>query len=273
MMYLEKTQLSRFSKRKKINIYLLIFIPLLYSGCSINNDKFFSYKINTYSVEKNSKRLITSSAVISYNQFLLEFKRKDNIEWESNSTGIIKTTIKYDTVGVYLMSSENKIYYEFDTFFVKNKVVRVGKRSEKKFGQHFSNNDSVKLDIGLYEKPLLKDTLINNIKCVYFKAIPKIKEVKDSFENKVFLIKNKYLNSINKIAGGIYSSKEYCIIGISIINRITNNGIIMEIEGFRKLTEGEEHICKTLIDKSKNCNIDTIKGLKEIDKKPVFIIN
>jgi hypothetical protein len=244
---------------------ILIAISTLFSltGCTQTKSIFYSYKINSFIID-STKHLLTSSSFVSYGDYLFEFKnivhQKTQILGSSfgSHTDI---TIKFDTIGVYLLSNKSKLYYEFDTFALENKVLKTDKLINKEFGEHFTSSDTLPLlpqtKQYLFSQP--SETKINNIKCFYTDVIPKDKTLKDTANVKMLLIKNASLNSIYKIKGLFFDDKDYCIVGVKVSHSNPDEGFIQEIEALRPLTEEEKNICSLMVSKSKNVLTDTIK--------------
>lgn len=242
-------------------IGLVIFF--LY-GCKGANEIYYSYKSNWYAYD-TEKRFITSNSLISYGDYLFEFKKRTNLEdgfrGESDS---VTSTIHFDTIGVYLLGGKNRLYYEFDTFAFENKIVKAGKLSEKKFGQLYPDPISSE-EIG-YSAPV--DTVINNIICFYSTVVPRNRNAIDSTVVKVILLKKPNFNSLYKIGGGEYPDKDYCIVGFSAYSFKNNDGFVQEVDALRPLTEKEKSICKSMLMKTKAAVVDTIRGVTLRDKKP-----
>lgn len=248
-----------------IFIYAILVILFLY-GCKASKEIYCSYKSNWYTVD-TVKRFVTSSSLISYGDYLLEFIKKTNIKnvlyGESDS---VTSVFYYDTIGVYLLGDKNRLYYEFDTFSIKNKIVKTGKLSKKSFGQLYPNSDSMTSEEIIYSNPV--DTVINNISCFYATVVPRNKNGRDSIGVKVILLKIPKFNSLYKIGGGEFPNKDYCIVGFNAYSFKNNDGFVQEVDALRPLTEKEKSLCESMVMKSKNCVVDTIKGFTGIDKKP-----
>ena len=232
-------------------------------GCKGANEIYYSYKSNWYTND-TEKRFITSSSLISYGDYLFEFIKKTNIENElRGESDSVTSSIYYDTTGIYLLGGENRLYYEFDTFAFENKIVTVGKLSEKKIGQLYP--DPISSEEIIYSTPV--DTVINNIICFYSTVVPRNRNAMDSTDVKVILLKKPNFNSLYKIGGGEFPDKDYCIVGFNVYSFKNNDGFVQEVDALRPLTEKEKSICKSMIIKSKAAVVDTIRGVTLRDKK------
>lgn len=242
---------------KPNKLLLFVLVVQILSGCKIPKNLFFSYKVDSYSTD-TTKHLLTSSSLISYGDHLFEFKMRTNIKsvihGEADS---VTSSIDYDTTGVYLLSGKNKLYFEFDTFTIKNKIVKAGKLSEKEFGQKYPASDSVFSATGITSDPA--DTVINNINCSYVVIVSKNTNAEDSVEVKMILIKNPNLNSLYKIGGAKFADKDYCIVGYDFYSYKNKEGFVQEMADLRPLTKKEQKICESMIIKSKAHIVDTVK--------------
>lgn len=241
----------------------ILIIQFLY-GCKVANEGYYSYKSNWYAIN-TVKRFITSSSLISYGDYLFEFKKTTKVINERiGESDSVTSLIYYDTTGVYLLGDKNRLYYEFDTFALENKVVRTGKLSEKPFGQLYP--DSIFSEELIYAAPV--DTVINNINCFYSKVDPRKRNGRDSAEVIVILLKKPKFNSLYKIGGGEFPDKDYCIVGFNAYSFKNKDQFVQEVDALRPLTEKEKSICKSMLMKSKAAVIDTIRGVALKEKKP-----
>jgi hypothetical protein len=235
-------------QRRRI-LYSCLVVSFLY-GCKMPKEVYYSYQVNSYVID-TTKRLVTSSSLISFGDFLFEFHVKINIRNELGlESGKVKSSIEYDTVGIYLLQNKNPLYCELDTFAIQNKVIKTGKLWEKLYGQHFDSSDLVQPKPSPYFFPV--DTIINNIKCYYATVNRANENSGDYNEIKIILIKKPKFNSLNKISGAVFPDKDYCIIGINAHSFKNNDGFVQEIDALRPLTEKEKSICESMIVKSKS---------------------
>ncbi len=238
-----------FYKFSFLVFYSLMVMTLGISCISIKNQH-YSYTLNLYRLD-TSKKLLSVSHLISYGNYLLEFRlRTINNSTQHGEFGNKITVTTYDTIGVYLLQNNSKIYYEFDSFYLETKIIKAGNITEKEFGRHFSeetyatNND----DSSLFDTPI--KCKINNIEC-YTTAIKSKFPGTDSIEFKLILIKYRNFNSFYKINGIEYKDKEYCIIGTLLFHKLKKEGFAEEITNLRLLTNIERKICDNMIKKSK----------------------
>lgn len=249
---------------KKKTFYLVFFC--FFYGCKASKNTFYSYTINSFTID-SVKTLFSTSRFISYDNYLFEFKMRTNYfdEYyvESNKKN---HKVFYDTIGVYLLSLNNKLYSEFDTFSIKNKIVKTGKVTDKETGLKFTSdtvnsNKQFKNSIGF---AIPQKITINNIECYY----SRVNSNNDTIDMKILLVKKDNFNSFYKVSGFRFTYPKFCVIG-SNFNSIKNKqGFSEEIEGLKYLTEKEKDICENLIKKSKTIIIDTIKGITKNDLLP-----
>ena len=226
-------------------------------GCTTPKEIFYSYKVNTYTTGP-VKQFIYSNNLISYGDYLFEFKDRENrnriVDSHSDTT-----YIHYDTIGVYLLFRIDKLYYEFDTFTLKNEVVKIGRLTEKEFGFKFSPTVTNSYADFSFTPP--KHIIINNINCFITEIVPSKKIEDDSIKQELILIKNTKFNSLYKMNGIKFTDNNYCIVGFHIYDLNKKQGLLQEIESMRPLTDKEKAICESMIKKSKSAIVDTIKGM------------
>lgn len=236
------------------NLMSLILIVQLIKGCATIKEENFSYQVTTYTLD-TSKDFIYYNNLISYGAYLFEFKNRINIV--TNIHGPKSRITAYaDTVGLYLLSNNN-LYYEFDTFALKNELVKMGKLSDKQSGYKFKVlNVTATSDLS-FTPP--KDTVINNIKCFIAGIVSNDQTAKDTIKQEVILIKNKNLNSLYKMNGIKFPDRSYCIVGFRIYDLKNKLSFLQEIESLKPLTEKEKEICARMVKQSKLINTDTIR--------------
>ena len=227
------------------NILCILGICFLY-GCASIKNSFYSYQLNMYSLE-DKKILLSPEFLISYKNYLFEFKKlvRQDDEYHG-STGIVNSTVTYETIGVYLLSILKPTFFEFDTFSLKNNLKKVGSWEEKEFGTKLSM-PVAKTDKD-YTYGLPVDTVTNNIECYYIPIIHN-SNLRDTIDRKLIAIKNKQLNSLYKIQGFGVEDKDFCVIGTWVFDRKNQNGFSQEIEKLRPLTKKEKSICESMIKK------------------------
>ncbi len=238
-----------------INVFSYMIFALL-ASCGTAQTVFYSYKVdNYYNLQRNNK-WFTTSHVISCGEYLLEF----NVRTHYNDTAIahegeiklVGSEITFDTQSVYVLSP-NWRYVEFDTFTLKAKVVGRGDISEKPLGIKPQRPDpNTAADSGT-KKPSyspLSDTVINNITCYYADQIRDKNDAQDTIGIRVYLVKNKQLNSIYKLIGGKWPDNEYCMVGLQPFMYDNGAGYIERIADLRPLTTAEQKICESLIQKA-----------------------
>ena len=238
-------------------IGFLIIAEFLY-GCTTSKEIYYSYRVNTYTID-TVKHFIYSDNLISYSDYLFEFRNRMNVNRTVNG-GFDSTSISYDTIGVYLLSgTTNKLYYEFDTFALKNKVVKIGILTDKQFGYKFTLPAHQSTSDVSFTPP--KKKVINNIDCFITQIFSNNKTENDSMNVEMVLIKNETFNSLYKMNGVKFTDSNYCIVGLHIFFLKKKESFLQDIESMKPLTEKEKDICANMIKKSKLCVVDTIKRL------------
>jgi len=227
----------------------LITILQLCLSCSSNRKTYYAYKVNTYGVNSNTgKQIIASSSLISYGNHLFEFKNRLNLESPDQNDSAAIINFSYDSIGVYLLTSKKKLYYEFDSFADVSRLIKKGSLTSKPSGFRFSQaaaSDSTDIFYGP-----LKEVLKNDIQCFYVDLLSAKEASPYPAEQKLILIKKKRFNSLYRINGLEFTDKDYCIVGYSIFFPTINNASFQELVSLRPLTEEENKICKSLIKKS-----------------------
>ncbi|MBK8519390.1 MAG: hypothetical protein IPL54_00440 [Chitinophagaceae bacterium] len=252
------------NKTNKLFFRFLIFLFLC--GCKTSKEKFYAYTVDSYTID-TTKRLMSSSNVISYGSYLFEFIQRVSINNVLHGeSGSVTSSIDYDTVSVYLLENKNKLYYSFDTFSLKNSILKTGKLSDKEFGVRLNPSEKDTDTTVFYGPPV--EVIINKIKCFYTEVISKNKNMNDTFEMKMTMIKNANLNSLYKINGAKFTDENYCIVGLNIYLPKQRQRYIEEVDAIRPLTEKEKAICESMLIKSKAAVIDTIRGVALKEKKP-----
>ena len=236
----------------KINMVLctILLFQFFYS-CNTSKEIYYSYKVDSYTID-TVKRFFASSSLISYGDYLLEFKKRTNIsDVVYGETGAVTSSSNYDTTGIYLLSSTNGMYFLFDTFALKNEIIKTGKLTDKEYGVRLtSTGNQIPTETVIY-KTIPLDTIINNIKCFYIDIISKNKNTNDSFAQRVILIKSVNFNSLYRINGTKFIDTNYCIVGVQVYNLKQKQGYLEELDLLRPLTDKEKKICESMVKKIK----------------------
>jgi hypothetical protein len=96
--------------KTKILLYTISVILILH-GCKSLQEKYYSYKVNRYAID-SVKHLLSPSHIISYGNYLFEFRIKVNVKNEIfMKSGTVASSINYDTLSVYLLDDKNGLYY------------------------------------------------------------------------------------------------------------------------------------------------------------------
>lgn len=236
---------------KKARLYLpIVLITISSNSCMVIKNKYFSYTIKTYSIDKE-KKLLSTAKLISYEDYLFEFIMQVNIS-ETLANGNSLSQIEYTTNGVYVLRNNSDSFFQFDTFSLNNKLVKTGKISEKESGVRYQNYETQQtINPALY-MTLPIDTVINNTQCYYVDINLSVKNIDStSYEQKIFLYKAKNLNSFYKIWNANYIDTSFCIIGMYFFDKKNNQGFVEEPDSVNLLTKEEREICREIL---KKCN-------------------
>lgn len=236
----------------KNNMFLcsILLVQFLYS-CKTSKEIYYSYKVDSYTID-TVKRLFASSSLISYGDYLFEFKKRTNIrEVLHGETGAITSSTDYDTTGVYLLSNTDGMYYQFDTFALKNEISKTGKLADKEFGVRLTSPNNHDTTETVMYKTIPLDTIINNIKCFYVDIVSKNKSANDSINQRVILIKSAGFNSVYRINGAKFIDNDYCIVGVYFYNLNQKQGFLEELDSLLPLSDKEKNICESMVKKTK----------------------
>lgn len=157
--------------------------------------------------------------------------------------------VAYDTIGVYLLSSTEKKFYEFDTFALNNKLLTSGELRENPFGLRLHASGEER-DTTLSYGPLSKKT-IGNIPYFFAEVISSNTSLETTLKQRVILVQGSQFYSLFKINGINYPDSNYCIIGFQMYDTEKEAGVIQEIKSLRPLNKKEKAICENMIKKSK----------------------
>jgi hypothetical protein len=236
-------------------ISFILSIPFL--GCyTTTKETFYSYSVTSYTVD-TTKTLLYTSNLISCGDYLIEFKTKTNIRTDIYEDSLETKSMDYDTLGVYLLSGGNKLFYEFDTFALKGRIIKVDKLENKPSGQSLNfhgNTDTPNLS---FTPP--KKITVNNVPCFITELIES-KTEDEGINQKVLLVKDQDLNSLYKIMGIKYPDSNYCVVGFIISDSSNKTSFVQEIQSLRLLNEREKRICEKMIATSKTYVVDTLKN-------------
>ena len=243
----------------KKQLLILTSICFLFMGCRVLSKKYYSY-VSVMSAVDSVKTPLSYSLLISYGKYILEFNRRVNLEatiYLSHPDSIPRQKITgYDTLSVYLLNGNTRLYYEFDTFALKTKLIKIAKWEDKPMGQDLHVPPAEPKSNFVYGP--LKQELINNIPCF----VSKITSVKDpqndslSFEE--IFVKDACLNSFAKISGTKFTDNNYCIVGYRLFYPKKKEGVSIEIENLRPLNEREIAICKNMVQVMETAVTDTV---------------
>jgi len=226
---------------------LLIVIIFFYSGCStqIHN---FSYSSILYSIQNNIKTDMKSHGnYISYKPFLFEFNiRANQINSLDEKTGKIFTFFSFDTMSVHLIDTNEKMFFEFDSFKINSKIISNGEIQNKKTGVSLVENNAINDDT-TFRGNVLKDTLVWGKKLLYYSSGLKNIKNADSVITTIFFIKKSNFISIQDIPNRLIKDELYSMIGFSVHLVEKNEYVIQELDDIKILTMNDDKICADMV--------------------------
>lgn len=232
------------------NLYLraILFLAIAYflGGCKSAKKVSYSFNVERYVVD-TAKHLLDFSSLLSYGNYLFEYKIHTHYTKVIKGEGEPLLTAVYDTTGVYLLSGKNKLYCEFDSFSLKSNILSKGPFSSKLKGATVTPVRQVSADSSdTYYKPP-QSMVLNNIPCYYSDIVFKNAPLKDTVQQSVLLIKKENLNSLYKIRGIEFMDPAYSIVGFRKTHLLKTDLFEERINNLRPLTEKEIEICKYMI--------------------------
>jgi hypothetical protein len=196
-----------------------------------------------------------TSKLISYDECLFEFKvRKNTNDTVFMKSNKVVSTFYYDTTGVYLLPYKANRYFEFDTFALKNTMVKTGNITDKELGQKYSTYKDTSLNF--YKNKTPKDTTIYGQHYFYIDSLLKNKDGADSVLSKLLLFKNRNFISNYKMGIANFGDKEYCPVGYHVFYYEQKMELLGVIENMRPLTKEENKICAAMLKKVLGGNTD-----------------
>ncbi|RYE50453.1 MAG: hypothetical protein EOP48_19735 [Sphingobacteriales bacterium] len=235
---------------KKYWFLLLGLVAFILIACSDARGQHYTYKIRTYALDQG-KNLLSVSRLISYEDYLFEFRTQVNIADTITDGSAPKRGITYTNKGgFYLLKNKSDLYVEFDSFSLNNKIVKKGKIAEKEFGVKSGGYDTSTYSNRALFKTLPIDTVINNVHCSYIDIDLAAAKLDSALEQKIFLYRDKSFNSFYKLGNSNYFDPNYCIIGIYFFDNRLKQGYLEEPDQLRRLTKEEEKICAAIIKKA-----------------------
>lgn len=234
----------------KVKRVFIFFIALQFCwSCKTAQKSFYSYKVDTYGIDSIlEKRMYTVDHLITFGDYLFEFRTKKITHSEINVGIDTIRTVSFDTTGIYLLSGKAGQYYEFDSFTIKSKFLSKGNISAKPSGWKLSTPKKTATSDTYYGPP--KKVSINDIDCFYTDIISKDKINPDSVKQTLTLIKKRDFNSFYKIIKLEYPDSRYCIVGINMYHLKGKEYFIQEINNLRRLTKSEIKICSDMVKKA-----------------------
>lgn len=228
------------------NAILFSAIVYFYCGCNTVKTATYSFNIDRYVIDTAS-HLLGFSSLISYGDYLFEYKINTNFNTIINPNGTVLNSIVYDTTGIYLLSGKTKQYCEFDSFGLKSKILSKGPFSAKPTGAGITPVEQVAPDSSdsYYGPP--QPVSINRVPCYYSNIMLKNEAPEDSTIQSAILIKKENFNSLYKIRGIQFVDTAYCIVGFRKTHLLNYETFVEQINNLRPLTEKELKICKSMI--------------------------
>lgn len=242
-------------------------IILLLCNCSTIKKEIsasYSYKIAEYSFNNDKLNFISVSSYITYKDFLIEFILRTNIDDNksidaSGEISSLKKSIKYDTIGVYLMMKNHQNYYEFDRYSINAAFIKSDSIKNKPSGFTLSIQHAEEKNKGiatLFNDKILKDSLEFNIPTYNVDTLfTDVNRKKIAFIKLMFF--EKSINTPYSIMGVLYKNK-YSLFGqvnqyfVNDNLNAINQGTISKLEEINRLDKKDIEICELLIKKSKS---------------------
>jgi hypothetical protein len=232
-------------------ITTLIIPLLLFNNLICNsNIKNYSYKLSfRYYKEGQLLDYIQGDfRLISYSGMLFEFNTgASTITTVEGKSGKIYNEKSSDTLSIYVLHPEKRRYYEFDTFAFNNTLLKVGRFSEKPFGQKMSDT------ITSYTNDLsneLRDTTIWGRNLFYLKYNQLNKQEKDSVSWLLYFVRIPNFISLWHVnSGHNYQDPNYSMVGFSMFDVESNEQMVCSLDEMRVLTAKEENICRSMVNK------------------------
>ncbi len=237
----------KFNFISNICLFLLFLLTI---GCTTKKISNFSYQMSIYTIEADKKTNMNMTQFLAnYNGFVLEFNvGRSFIDTIYHQSRKRTTELKYDTLGLFVLDPQKRMYYEFNSFNDTCKLLKCGSFSQKKIGMALSDTIA---SIDPKRKPnlnLLRDTFLFNEKILYYKDnIKEINSQQDSVVSFSFFLKNRDFVSLLDLMVPRMFESAYSLVGFSsnyIKLNVTTTG---ELENMRPLTSHEEKICKNII--------------------------
>lgn len=233
---------------KKLAVLIICSTLLFISGC-VEQAKNFSYESIVSTTEPNiSDDLSIHSYFLSFNTYLFEFNvrvtKYDSILGGSNQ---IFRRVEYDTLSLFVLAPDTRMYYEFNTFDTNNKLIASGPFSKKPAGMRLL--DTVQKSTESKYEITLKDTMLWNQKLYYFSEIQKDRSNQDSVLANVFFLKEKNFTSLYDLMTTKFVNPSFSMVGFSyhyIEQKIVAQSVLKNL---RPLTSKEEAICSSIVKK------------------------
>lgn len=231
---------------KLLNLFFTVTAFLCFA-CSTWGQH-FSYNTRTYGIEENIKTDIKIHGnYISFTPYLFEFNfsiaQYDSIQ---PNTGQKMPFFTFDTAHIYLIDTNKKLFFEFDSFKTNAKIISSGQLQNKEFGALFKENRVIEADTAFTED-LLRDTIAFGKKLSYYSSIEKNVNNSDSVITHIFFLKQPNFISIHDIPNRLVKDGSYSMVGFSVHYIEDNLTISNELEDFRVLNRFEEKICVDMI--------------------------
>ncbi|TAE13385.1 MAG: hypothetical protein EAZ47_07940 [Bacteroidetes bacterium] len=211
--------------------------------------KHFCYQqITSSAADVNNDKYAIHNNLISFDKYLFEFNVGPRIidSMNAGSTKIFRT-IRYDTLSVFVLNSEDRNFYEFDTFAVTCNLLGHGPFSNKSAGMKLADTMQKPLQ-AFYEKKM-QDTTLWNQRLFYFSDIQKNRNNEDSVRAYIFFLKQKNFTSLYDLMTAKYIDPNFNMVGFSykfIEQNITAESVLKNL---RPLTSKEEEICSSIVKK------------------------
>lgn len=243
----ERQNKSVFTADLKVFHFSVIIYFLV--SCNTAKTTSYSFNIDRYVID-TANHLLGFSSLISYGDYLFEYKITTHFNTIINHRGESSQSVVYDTTGVYLLSGKTKRYCEFDSFGLNSKILGKGPFSAKPTGAGVTPVQQVAPDSSdaYYGPP--QPVSINRVACYYSHVMLKSDAPEDSTLQSAILVKKENFNSLYKIRGIQFMDTAYCIIGFRKTHLLNDETFVEQINNLRPLTDKEIKICKLMIKRS-----------------------
>lgn len=221
---------------------------LFFGSCTLR--KGYSYTQKTLiEFDTIQKKTILNDHMISYGSYLFEFKigiyRNDTFNIISKTQ---TSNQRIDTFGVYLLDPIEKKYFEFKSFSSSSKILSKGNLSQKPSGFKLSDSTNPNY-FKLFEKEILRDTILWGGKLSYFKYHELNNQKKDSIVSTILFTKNLNINTKFDYYYSKFIKPKTSMVGYISENINNKERLVSTFENVIPIDKKSNKICRDLINK------------------------